>query len=180
MAITSYLCKRLFCRGSRRTLEKSPQSTRPSLQIGSVEQAGFGRSRREYRSSKLTCPPSRVQISGRHWAWRAADRGFDPHIAGSWPCSCVSSPDCVLARRAARPAGFRGKNGRPEAFCVARLGVVPVGRLGMSSRFGFGPVGGVERLRRSRGRFWVPFEFSIQKYVCELGCERRSGLSHHD
>lgn len=168
MAITSYLCKRLFCTGSHSTLGKSRQSTRPCLQFHCSEQIGFGKFRRGFRSPKLTRPSLQCPIPVCGWVLRAAVRDCVLRTEGWWPGSCANSPGCDHARRAVHPAGFRGRNGRLEVFCAARLGVAHVDRLGMSSRLGVGPVGGAERVVRSRGRFWVPSEFSIKRDVWEL------------
>lgn len=64
--------------------------------------------------------------------------------------------------RVARPAGFPGKSGRPEAFCVARLGVVPVGMQVWNRTSGPGLGGAGERARRSMRKFGVPSSFSVQ------------------
>jgi len=163
LAITSYLCKRLFCVDSHRTLGKSPQSTRPCLQFRCSELVEFGKFRRECRLPKLTCPSLQCSIPVRRWAWHAAVRDYGLCTEGWWPGSCANNLDCAVARRVARPAGFRDKSGRPAAFCAAKLGGARVGTLGMSSKFGFEPAGEAEKVVRSRGRSWWSSGFSTQK-----------------
>ncbi len=169
MAIKSYICKRLFCTGSHRTLGKSQKSTRPSLQFRSSKRGGSGKSRREFSSSKLTRPPSRGQIPACELTLSAVGPGCDRCTPGWWLCSFVNSLGFAPARLVGRPVGSPDRTGRFGASCVARLGDVRAGRLVLSSRFGFELAGVAGRLCRSRGRFLVPSMFSIQTLVWELG-----------
>lgn len=98
----------------------------------------------------------------RRWFWIVVARDSCRRTEDWLPGSCVNIADCARARRVARPAGFLGRNGHLEVFYAATLGVAPVGRPEMNSRFGLGPVDVVEKVVRSTRRFWSPCDFSIQ------------------
>ena len=66
---------------------------------------------------------------------------------------CANTLGCVHARRVERLVGSPDKSDLLEAFFAASLGDAHVDRTAPSSGFGFEPVGGVEMVVRSTGRF---------------------------
>ena len=86
-------------------------------------------------------------------AWRSEGHQVIALVAQSQLSLKANTLGCVHARRVERLVGFPDKSYLLEAFCAASLGDAHVDRPAPSSGFGFEPVGGVERVVRSTGRF---------------------------
>ena len=113
----------------------------------------------------MTRSPLQGRIHARDLALSAVVVGFSRHTPDSLLGTDASSLGFGRARHAVHPGGSLGRKGRLEASCAARLGVERVGRPGTSNRFGCGPVGGAERVVRSRRRSWWASNFWANAYI---------------
>lgn len=145
MSITSSLCTRPFCRGSRRRRARSQQTRRPDPRARARPPGGSSTAREPLMTRPFlqSCPVDRRPSV-------VAGPACAPHLRGGHAGIGASSPGDVYAMRAGRHAGCRGNRDRCGVFLVATGAFVPAGKRATNSRTGLESGDAARTIRHSR------------------------------